>query len=81
VQRVKRVSHAVERKKRWRVKVVAIDPAKYPVFRDDPSHPFSGMEPGRRLEEIVSFCGTLWARACEEAARKSTRNGRPSEAA
>jgi len=78
---VKRVKHAVERKKRLRLRVVAIVPAMYPLFRDDPSHPFSGMEPDRRLEEIVSFCGALWARACEEAARKSKKKGRPSEAA
>jgi len=81
VQRVKRVNHAVERKKRWKLRVVAIDPFRYPSYKDDPRHPFSGMEPERRLEEIVSFCGSLWARACEEAARKSTKNGRPSEAA
>lgn len=81
MQRVKRVKQAVERMKRWKMKVVAVDPAMYPLFRDDPSHPFSGMESDRRLEEIVSFCGTLWARACEEAARMSTKKGRPSEAA
>jgi hypothetical protein len=78
---VKRVKHAVERKKRLRLKVVAIDPATYPLLRDDPSHPFSGMEPERRLTEIVSFCGCLWARACEEAARKYAKKCRSSEAA
>ena len=81
MQRVKRVNHAGERKKRWKLRVVAIDPAMYPLFRDDPSHPFSGMEPERRLEEIVSFCGCLWSRACEEAARKSMKKDRRSEAA
>ena len=78
---MKRVNHATNRKKRWKLKVVAIDPATYPSFKDDPGHPFSGMEPERRLEEIVSFCGTLWARACEEAARKSSKKSRHSDAA
>lgn len=78
---MKRVHYASKRKKRWKLRVVAIDPAVYPPFKDDPGHPFSGMETERRIKEIVSFCGTLWARACEEAARKSSRNSRHSDAA
>jgi len=85
VQRVKRVNQTTERrdrrKKRWRLRVVAIDPAKYPAFMNDPDHPFSGMDPERRIEELVTFCGALWARACEEAAQKAAENIRPSEAA
>ena len=85
MQRVKRVNPSTERrdkrKRRWRLRVVAIDPAKYPAFMNDPDHPFSGMDPERRLEELVSFCGALWARACEEAARKIAEKNRPSEAA
>lgn len=78
---MKRVNQASKRKKRWKLRVLAIDPATYLSFKDDPGHPFSGMEPERRLEEIVSFCSTLWARACEEAARKPSEKSRHSDAA
>jgi hypothetical protein len=60
---------------------VTIDPAKYPDFMNDPDHPFSGMDPERRIEEIVSYCGTLWARLCEEAARKTAEKDRASDVA
>jgi hypothetical protein len=49
------------------VQVSRIDPAKHPDFKRDPDHPFSGMEAGSRLREIVSFCARLWARTCREA--------------
>jgi hypothetical protein len=49
--------------------VHAIKPDKYPQFMRDPDNPYAGMTPEERIEEIISFCGRLWARTCEDMAR------------
>jgi len=58
------------RRKKWVVRVHAIKPDKYPQFMRDPDNPYAGMTPEERIEEIISFCGRLWARTCEDIARR-----------
>ncbi len=48
--------------KRWRIRVVRIDPEKYPEFARDKDHPFAGMAPEARVEEIDVFFARLRAR-------------------
>lgn len=55
-------------KARWQVRVVRIDPQKYPDFLRDPEHPFALMAAEARIREIDSFCARLWARTKKEMA-------------
>lgn len=48
--------------KRWRIRVVRIDAAKYPQFAQDKDHPFARMAVEARLEEIDVFLARLRAR-------------------
>lgn len=48
--------------KRWRIRVVRIDAEKYPEFARDKDHPFAGMAPEARVEEIDVFFARLRAR-------------------
>ena len=48
--------------KRWKIRVVRIDAAKYPQFAQDKDHPFAKMAVEARLEEIDSFLARLRAR-------------------
>ncbi len=48
--------------KRWKIRVVRIDAAKYPQYAQDKDHPFAKMAVDARLEEIDSFLARLRAR-------------------
>lgn len=56
--------------KKWVVRVRAIDPEKYAQFMRYPRHPCAGMKPEDRLEDISTFCARLWARTCQDTARR-----------
>ena len=62
------------------VKVVAIDPNKYPKFANDPNHPFAGMDAEARVKEIDDFCARLWARTRMKKAREKAHADRDSMA-
>ncbi len=47
---------------RWRIRVLRIDPGKYPAFAGDKDHPFAPLAPEARIEEIDSFFARLRAR-------------------
>ena len=49
-------------KNRWKIRVVRIDPRKYPQFIRDSGHPFALMAAEARIDEIDSFCARLRAR-------------------
>ena len=61
-------------RRKWVVRVCAIDPQKYPDLRKNPENPFAGMGPEQRLEEISAFCALLWARTCADVAREEREN-------
>jgi len=48
--------------KRWKIRVVRIDAAKYPQYAQDKDHPFAKMAVEARLEEIDVFLARLRAR-------------------
>ncbi len=48
--------------KRWKIRVVRIDAAKYPQYAQDKDHPFAQMAVEARLEEIDAFLARLRAR-------------------
>ena len=54
---------------KWRIRVKAINSGDHPEFARHADHPYAAMVPERRVDEIDSFCGRLWARTCDEEAR------------
>jgi len=48
--------------KRWKIRIVRIDAAKYPQFAQDKDHPVARMSVAARLEEIDTFFARLRVR-------------------
>ncbi len=48
--------------KRWKIRVIRIDAAKYPQYAQDKDHPFARMAVEARLEEIDTFFAQLRVR-------------------
>jgi len=48
--------------KRWKIRVIRIDAAKYPQYAQDKDHPFARMAVEARLEEIDTFFARLRAK-------------------
>jgi hypothetical protein len=65
----------------WRIRVIAIEPEKYPQFRQDRDHPCLAMAPAARIAELDECGGMLWARTCAERVQQRVSVAAPSCAA
>lgn len=54
----------------WRIRVVPIDAAAHPRFREDRDHAFTGMTAEARTREIDAYCARVWALAKKESAAR-----------
>ncbi len=72
---------AVHRASSWRIRVIAIEPEKYPQFRHDRDHPCIAMAAAARIAELDECGGLLWAQSCAERLQQEMKMAAPSRAA